>query len=127
MSKSDSDKAEQFGRSAVDADNTKNSDVSSVEKTALLNEPVTDSPYDVGFMMHDQEELVDLDSLFDALNIAAEEGVDAIGYVGGTGGNSGVLTVTNEALAVAGVTGSMDDVNIVAGTTGNDPAAPDES
>jgi len=100
---------------------------SEMEDVGKTSQTASEDAYDVGFMMHDQDELVDLDSLFDALNIAAEEGVDAIGYVSGSDENSGVLTVTNEALTVAGVSASMDDVNVVAENRGSDPIISDES
>ena len=63
----------------------------------------------VEFMVDDQNELVDLDALFDALNVAANEGVDAMSYI--EGDEAGVvLTVTNEALAKAGVNSSFEDL-----------------
>lgn len=64
----------------------------------------------VDFMIEDQNELVDLDALFDALNVAAKEGVDAMSYIEDQ--NTGnVLIVTNEALAKAGVASSMDEIS----------------
>ncbi len=49
-----------------------------------------------------EDELVDLDALFDALNIAATEGTDAIRFSGTDDQQGGVLTVSVD------VTGSED-------------------
>ncbi|MEH6402164.1 MAG: hypothetical protein V7750_02250 [Sneathiella sp.] len=134
MSISDSNKAgqndrqnEMVDKSPIVSARTEKVVLSDMENIGQANQAVSQEAYDVGFMMDDQDELVDLDSLFDALNIAAEEGVDAIGYVSGSEGSSGVLTVTNEALAAAGVSASMDDVNAVADHGRADPVISDES
>ena len=63
----------------------------------------------VDFMIDDQNELVDLDALFDALNVAANEGVDAMSYIEDQH-TGNVLTVTNEALAKSGVSASLDEL-----------------
>jgi hypothetical protein len=59
----------------------------------------------VDFMIEDQSELVDLDALFDALNVAVKDGVDAMSYVGGE--NSGILTVTQDAFTQVAI--ALDD------------------
>ncbi|MEH6474621.1 MAG: hypothetical protein V7727_02980 [Sneathiella sp.] len=80
----------------------------------------------VEFMVDDENELVDLDALFDALNVAANEGVDAMGYI--EGDEAGVvLTVTNEALAKAGVSSSFDDLGATADEGLTDQVISDES
>lgn len=74
------------------------------------------------------DELVDLDALFDALNVAVAEGSDAVDFEAGETPDSGILTVTNEALAVAGVSSSVDDLISVADDVNySDPVISDES
>lgn len=53
----------------------------------------------IEFMEKDQDELVDLDALFDALNIAAREGVDAMDFVIDETSHEGLLTVHQKAFA----------------------------
>ncbi|MBL4740115.1 MAG: hypothetical protein JKY12_03930 [Sneathiella sp.] len=137
MSVSDSDKVGENSRQdevgdklPFDSARTDTIVSTKMEDTGKADQSASEDTYDVGFMMQehdDQDELVDLDSLFDALNIAAEEGVDAIGYVSGSDDQVGVLTVTNEALAVAGVSASMDDVSAVTGNRVTDSVISDES
>jgi len=74
------------------------------------------------------DELVDLDALFDALNVVVAEGSDAVDFQSGGAPDSGVLTVTNEALAVAGVSSSVDELVSVADDVNySDPVISDES
>ncbi|MCG8493503.1 MAG: hypothetical protein MI743_17915 [Sneathiellales bacterium] len=60
------------------------------------------------------DELVDLDALFDALNVAVAEGGDAVDFKAGETSGGGILTVKNEALAAAGVSSSVDELISVA-------------
>jgi len=80
----------------------------------------------VDFMTDQQGELVDLDALFDALNVAANEGVDAMRYIE-DGDVGSVLIVTNEAMASVGVSSSLDDLGAVSDDFVMDPVMPDES
>lgn len=80
----------------------------------------------VEFMVDDQNELVDLDALFDALNVAANEGVDAMSYIEGEDVGS-VLTVTNEALAKAGVSSSFEDLGSSSDDLHKEQVTSDES
>ncbi|WP_025899681.1 hypothetical protein [Sneathiella glossodoripedis] len=80
----------------------------------------------VDFMIDDQNELVDLDALFDALNVAAKDGVDAMSYIEDQSGTS-ILTVPSEALASAGVTPAMDDLGKSGEDLIVDPLVSDES
>ncbi len=63
------------------------------------------------FMEKDQEELVDLDALFDALNIAAKEGVDAMDFVIDENSHEGVLTVHQRAFASEEIQSVVDSMN----------------
>ncbi len=76
----------------------------------------------VDFMIDDQEELVDLDALFDALNVAAKEGVDAIQYIDDQQ-HGGVLTVPNEAFATL----DLDDMGASTDDLTQDKFVSDES
>lgn len=76
----------------------------------------------VDFMIDDQDELVDLDALFDALNIAAKEGADAMSYIDDQD-RGGVLTVTNEAFAAL----DLDDLGTSADNLTPDKFLSDES
>ena len=76
----------------------------------------------VDLMIDDQDELVDLDALFDALNVAANEGVDAISYIDDQA-HGGVLTVTNEAFAAL----DLDDMGVAADELTSDKMLSDES
>ena len=76
----------------------------------------------VDLMIDDQDELVDLDALFDALNVAANEVVDAISYIDDQA-HGGVLTVTNEAFAAL----DLDDMGVAADELTSDKMLSDES
>ena len=90
---------------------------------AIASDDRTES---VEFMVDDENELVDLDALFDALNVAANEGVDAMSYI--EGDETGVvLTVTNEALAKAGVNSSFEDLGSSSDDGLKDQVISDES
>lgn len=65
----------------------------------------------IGFMVKDQEEAVDLDALFDALNIAAKEGVDAMDFVVDENGHEGLLTVHHRAFASEEIQAVVDNMN----------------
>lgn len=80
----------------------------------------------VGFMVDDQNELVDLDALFDALNVAAKDGVDAMSYIEDSDSGS-VLVVTNEALAKAGIAASVEDLGHTSDDIMKDQIISDES
>ncbi len=80
----------------------------------------------VDFMIDDQNELVDLDALFDALNVAAKDGVDAMGYIEDQTAGT-ILTVTNEALTIAGVSSSIEDLGSSSSDLTKDIAISDES
>ncbi|PHQ68547.1 MAG: hypothetical protein COB93_10395 [Sneathiella sp.] len=60
----------------------------------------------------DEEEIVDLDALFDALNIAAKDAPDALEFVltGNDGG--GVLTVSGQALGLDTLPSAPDNIDI---------------
>ncbi|WP_169543099.1 hypothetical protein [Sneathiella aquimaris] len=57
-----------------------------------------------------EEEPVDLDALFDALNIAASDHLDEIQFETVPGEKNGVLTVPNTALNADNLTSGMDSV-----------------
>lgn len=65
----------------------------------------------LGFMVKDQEEAVDLDALFDALNIAAKEGVDAMDFIVDEGSHEGLLTVHHRAFASEEIQAVVDNMN----------------
>ncbi len=80
----------------------------------------------VDFMIDDQNELVDLDALFDALNVAAKDGVDAMSYIEDQTAGT-ILTVTNEALTIAGVSSSIEDLGSSSSDLTKDIVISDES
>ncbi len=80
----------------------------------------------VDFMIDDQNELVDLDALFDALNVAAKDGVDAMSYIEDQTAGT-ILTVTNEALTIAGVSSSIEDLGSGSSDLTKDIVISDES
>jgi len=119
----------------VDMDNLAASSTKEVESllhAADILPPASDAVASGGtmesieFMVEDQNELVDLDALFDALNVAANEGVDAMSFIEGEGAGS-VLTVTNEALAKAGVSSSFEDLGTSSEDLNKDYMISDES
>lgn len=65
----------------------------------------------IDFMVRDQEEAVDLDALFDALNIAAKEGVDAMDFVVDENSQEGLLTVHHKAFASEEIQAVVDNMN----------------
>lgn len=81
----------------------------------------------VEFASQEGEELVDLDALFDALNLVATVNADSLSFSDATGNQGGILTVSNEALASVGVASSLDDVNTVSADAMNDTVISDES
>ncbi|MFB9355867.1 hypothetical protein [Sneathiella chinensis] len=81
----------------------------------------------IDFMSDSQDDLVDLDALFDMLNIAVRDGVDALDYVADAAGNGGVLIVRNDALAESGVSSSLDDLGGPISDLVDDPYKADES
>ncbi len=87
-------------------------------------------PYElesIEFMTQEGEELVDLDALFDALNLVAKENSEAISYSDDPDQEGGILTVTNDALATVGVSSVLDDVNSVTSEGIQDHIVSDES
>jgi len=60
----------------------------------------------------DEEEIVDLDALFDALNIAATEEVDAMEFVATDTEGGGILTVSGQALSIDALPSAGDDLDL---------------
>ncbi|MEH6545889.1 MAG: hypothetical protein V7701_05645 [Sneathiella sp.] len=58
----------------------------------------------------DLDEVVDLDALFDALNIAAEEGADTMEFTALENGG-GVLTVSGQGIDINAMPSGLDDLN----------------
>ncbi|WP_169570195.1 hypothetical protein [Sneathiella limimaris] len=67
-----------------------------------VNNPANTSAAVSGLLIEDQEELVDLDALFDALNIAAEDGVDAMSYIEDSD-NGNTLVIPSDAITTTGL------------------------
>ena len=65
----------------------------------------------IEFMEKDHEEAVDLDALFDAMNIAAKEGVDAMDIIIDGDGQGGLLTVHHKAFASEEIQETVDNMN----------------
>lgn len=59
---------------------------------------------DLAFLELDESGTVDLDALFDALNIAAEENSGAMKFVEGSDGDSTTLTISGTDLILGNVT-----------------------
>ena len=119
-------------KSALETEVTESATSSKLEKLLEAAEtetsvatPVTGIE-SVGFMVDDQDELVDLDALFDALNVAAMDGVDAMSYIEDDA-TGNVLVVTNEALAKAGIASSLDDLGSTSDDLMKDQIISDES
>lgn len=79
------------------------------------------------FMARNDEELVDLDALFDALNLVAQENADAFVMSDSPQHENGVLTVSNEALAATRGSSGLDDVEASAAEGLSDHVISDES
>ncbi|MCR9214520.1 MAG: hypothetical protein NXI13_12445 [Proteobacteria bacterium] len=60
----------------------------------------------------DDDEMVDLDALFDALNIAVKDGADDMEFVTTGKDGSGTLTVSGQALSVDGMPAPVEDLDI---------------
>jgi hypothetical protein len=60
-----------------------------------------------------EEDVVDLDALFDALNIAAVDSPDAMEFVATEKG--GILTIPDQALSVDPISGTIDDFDVQSG------------
>ncbi len=60
----------------------------------------------------DDDDMVDLDALFDALNIAVKDGASEIEFVATGEDGSGTLTVSGQALNVDNMPSTVDDLNI---------------
>lgn len=101
-------------------------DGSSTQVSEIVSSGVTGLE-DVGFMAQENEELVDLDALFDALNLVAKENADSLSFTEDGDHDGGVLTVTNEALASVGVSSSLDDLSTVPNDGIQDGVISDES
>jgi hypothetical protein len=63
-------------------------------------------PIDLEF---DLEEVVDLDALFDALNIAAKDGTDSMNFAEAEDG-TGILTVSGHDLNIDVLSSGLDDL-----------------
>lgn len=81
----------------------------------------------LGFMAQENEELVDLDALFDALNLVAKENADSLNFTTDADHDGGILTVTNEAMASVGVSSVLEDLNTVPNEGLQDGVVSDES
>ncbi|MEP3247376.1 MAG: hypothetical protein ABJN40_09400 [Sneathiella sp.] len=100
-------------------------DTSTGSIDAVISQLVSTDSDAVGGAGEVQEELVDLDLLFDALNIAAEQGSDGIDFQSAEGQSGGILTVTNEALTASTGSTGLDPRTDDAALKG--PALSDES
>ncbi len=100
-------------------------DTSTGSIDAVISQLVSTDSETVGGAGEVQEELVDLDLLFDALNIAAEQGSDSMDFQSAEGQSVGILTVTNEALTANPASTGLDPLPDDAALKG--PALSDES
>ena len=80
---------------------------SSGQRALLIDEDQTESgkteATDLAFLELDDNGTVDLDALFDALNIAAEENGSGMNFVEGSGEDSGTLTISGAELNLGNV------------------------
>lgn len=60
----------------------------------------------------DDDEMVDLDALFDALNIAVKDGASDMEFVATGEDGGGTLTVSGQALTVDGLPATVDDLDM---------------
>ncbi len=104
----------------AEKDNTEQDSVAEIVSSSII----TDGQGSNEIMPQNDEELVDLDALFDALNLVAQENADALTFSDNPSNDSGVLTVSNEALAV---TGGMDDIDTTVADGIGDRILSDES
>ncbi|MBL4906653.1 MAG: hypothetical protein JKX94_04305 [Sneathiella sp.] len=103
-----------------------------IEKKSVVDETVPSSiaPFElesIEFMSQEGEELVDLDALFDALNLVAKENAEAISYADNPDQGGGILTVSDKALASVGVSSNLDELNAVTNENLTDHVISDES